>query len=327
VSAARYKLGDAWVRPEQLDGTESNSSGIMAISKAVFLEKYLIPKVKASLRQFVFPPAFGVSFGFDPSWTGPEPTRDNLTWTFKQEITGANVTEVEQALDALTVGISQEVAYDRAVTDVHSSVDEVLALRAGGCQDFAHLFIAVARAMGVPARYVSGYLSHRGADDRWAADATHPWGAALRPPLGWVGFVSFGGERVRENAELSSFYSPGGGIAFFTAGHSPVSLEILSAGKYSQLNGGGGFGPKLFTKVPPVASVPGAPFASVESIKVKAGSAMKRHGKPVYYGTVPSGACHGGLKIKTEVTFAENGDESKPITVPASYTAPCPRKS
>jgi hypothetical protein len=46
-------------------------------------------------------------------------------------------------------------------------------------------------------------------------------------PIGKVtGFVSFGGERVVENAELSSFYAPGGGIEFFTDGHSPVSLEI-----------------------------------------------------------------------------------------------------
>jgi hypothetical protein len=102
VSAARYKLGDNWVRPEQLDGTESNSSGVMAISKAVFLEKYLIPKVKASLAQFVFPSAFGVTYGIQAGWTGPEPTRDNLTWTFKQERTGGNVTSdiIKMQLDA-----------------------------------------------------------------------------------------------------------------------------------------------------------------------------------------------------------------------------------
>ncbi len=75
-----------------------------------------------------------------------------------------------------------------------------------------------------------------------------------------VGFVSFGGERVIENAEISTFYGPGGGIEFFTAGHSPVSLEILSKGSYTQLGGAGGFGPKLVAQVPLVASVPGAPY-------------------------------------------------------------------
>jgi hypothetical protein len=152
-----------------------------------------------------------------------------------------------------------------------------------------------------------------------------PKGSAAGPVGKVVGFVSFGGERVIENAELSSFYSPGGGIEFFTAGHSPVSLEILSAGKYSQLGGAGGFGPKLSAKVPLVASVPGAPFASVKSIKVKAGSAIKKNGKTIYYGRVPSKCPKGGFPIKSEVIFAENGDETKPLVVPVSYKAPCPR--
>src|SRR6266581_2007926 len=70
----------------------------------------------------------------------------------------SSAASVEQALDELTATISREFAYDRTVTNVYSAVDDVLALRAGVCQDFAHLFIAVARAMGVPARYVSGYI-------------------------------------------------------------------------------------------------------------------------------------------------------------------------
>src|SRR3981081_1068727 len=70
----------------------------------------------------------------------------------------ASTSDVEHALDALTLAISRDFAYDRAVTNVYTAVDDVLALRAGVCQDFAHLFIAVARAMGVPSRYVSGYI-------------------------------------------------------------------------------------------------------------------------------------------------------------------------
>src|ERR1700674_5021104 len=81
---------------------------------------------------------------------------------------------VEEALDALTLTISREFTYDRAVTDVYSSVDEVLQLRAGVCQDFAHLFIAVARAMGVPARYVSGYI-HAAGPRGVTEGASHAW--------------------------------------------------------------------------------------------------------------------------------------------------------
>ena len=55
TSAARLKLTDAWLRPEQLDGREANVSGIMAIGKGVFLEKYLIPKIKEALRTFRLP--------------------------------------------------------------------------------------------------------------------------------------------------------------------------------------------------------------------------------------------------------------------------------
>jgi transglutaminase-like putative cysteine protease len=96
---------------------------------------------------------------------------------------------VELALDELTRAISRDFAYDRAVTNVYSSVDEVLALRAGVCQDFAHLFIAVARAMRVPARYVSGYIhSDRGAGARSVAPASHAWAEAWVPGRGWVGY-------------------------------------------------------------------------------------------------------------------------------------------
>ena len=92
---------------------------------------------------------------------------------------------VEQALDMLTLTISAEFTYDRTVTNVYSAVDDVLALKAGVCQDFAHLFIAVARAMRVPARYVSGYIHTPG--ERRAA-ASHAWAEAWVPGKGWIGF-------------------------------------------------------------------------------------------------------------------------------------------
>jgi len=151
-------------------------------------------------------------------------------------------------------------------------------------------------------------------------------GSAAGPIGSALGFVTFGTERVEEGLEVSSFYAPGGGIEFFADGHSPVSLEILSSGHYTNLGGAGGFGPELLTEIPLIASVPGAPYASATHISVKAGSAFKSHGKTIYYGRVPTKCPSGGFPIKTEVIFAENGDMTKPITVPASYKAPCPRK-
>jgi hypothetical protein len=151
--------------------------------------------------------------------------------------------------------------------------------------------------------------------------------AASAGPKGTVeGFVTFGSERVSETLELDSFFSPGGGISFFSKGASPVLIEILSKGHYINLNGAAGFGPEIEVEVPLVASVPGAPYASVSHIVGKFGAAVKSHGKTIYYGRVPKKCPAGGFPLKTEVTFAENGETSKPEVVTATYKAPCPRK-
>jgi len=75
-------------------------------------------------------------------------------------------------------------------TQVDSPIDDALAMRAGVCQDFAHIMIALVRTrLRIPCRYVSGYLHHGSSDnDRSEAAATHAWVEALIPQLGWVGF-------------------------------------------------------------------------------------------------------------------------------------------
>ncbi|MGH7764625.1 MAG: transglutaminase family protein [Candidatus Dormibacteraceae bacterium] len=104
---------------------------------------------------------------------------------------------VEQSLDELTIAINRDFTYDRAVTNVHTVVDDVLALRAGVCQDFAHLFIAVARAMGVPARYVSGYIHFTG--EKGVTMASHAWAEAWVPGRGWIGYDATRFVRTSEN--------------------------------------------------------------------------------------------------------------------------------
>jgi hypothetical protein len=144
-------------------------------------------------------------------------------------------------------------------------------------------------------------------------------------PVGQVqGFVSLGGERVHENATLESFYAPGGGLEFYTAGHTPVSLEILSVGHYAHLGGAAGLGPELIAEVPLVASVPGAPYASVERLQVQSGSAMKSKGKTVYYGTTPKSCPKKYWLVKSELIFAAVGGLSQQ-TVTTSYKSPCPK--
>lgn len=93
------------------------------------------------------------------------------------------------ALHALMWSLHNTVAYQAGLTDVETTAAEALAQGSGVCQDHAHLFIAGARVLGVPARYVSGYLfceedeyGHR------ASLASHAWAEAHVDDLGWVSF-------------------------------------------------------------------------------------------------------------------------------------------
>lgn len=85
--------------------------------------------------------------------------------------------------------IHRGLRYDTSETTVHSMVVESLRSRAGVCQDFAHVMIALLRWAGIPARYVSGYI-FRGENGPsvLGAEASHAWCEAYLPPHGWVGF-------------------------------------------------------------------------------------------------------------------------------------------
>ena len=79
--------------------------------------------------------------------------------------------------------------YAPSHTKVDSPIDDALKARVGVCQDLAHIMIALARRIGIPCRYVSGYLSPgKDSKDRSAQGATHAWAEAYLPTLGWVGF-------------------------------------------------------------------------------------------------------------------------------------------
>jgi transglutaminase-like putative cysteine protease len=74
-------------------------------------------------------------------------------------------------------------------TRVDSPIDEAIAARRGVCQDFTHIMLALVRELGLPARYVSGYLYHqRESDDRSVEDASHAWVEVYLPEFGWTGF-------------------------------------------------------------------------------------------------------------------------------------------
>lgn len=88
-------------------------------------------------------------------------------------------------LHALSGLIRERVAYEVGHTDAATAAEGVLAAGHGVCQDHAHVFIASARALGFPARYVSGYLMMDGQVNQ---EAGHAWAEAHVETLGWVGF-------------------------------------------------------------------------------------------------------------------------------------------
>jgi transglutaminase-like putative cysteine protease len=88
-------------------------------------------------------------------------------------------------LHALSAAVRGAVAYETGHTDAVTTAEEALAAGHGVCQDHAHIFIGAARLLGIPARYVSGYLL---LDDRIDQDAGHAWAEAHVEGLGWVGF-------------------------------------------------------------------------------------------------------------------------------------------
>ena len=95
------------------------------------------------------------------------------------------------AVLALARRIHTEFVFDPAATTLATPVEEVISRKRGVCQDFAHTMISCLRAVGLPARYVSGYiLTHPPAGQARliGADASHAWVSAYCPELGWVDF-------------------------------------------------------------------------------------------------------------------------------------------
>ncbi|MBL4811587.1 MAG: transglutaminase family protein [Rhodobacteraceae bacterium] len=88
-------------------------------------------------------------------------------------------------LHALMEAVHIALPYAKGTTVSGSTAEEALENGSGVCQDHSHVFISCAREMGLPARYVSGYLMIEGSPQQ---DATHAWAEAHVDGLGWVGF-------------------------------------------------------------------------------------------------------------------------------------------
>jgi transglutaminase-like putative cysteine protease len=89
-------------------------------------------------------------------------------------------------LHALQTRIYESFSFDADPTNTGTSAAEAFALKRGVCQDYAHVFIACARHLGIPARYIGGHFLR--SDGATIQEAGHAWTEAHIPDLGWVGF-------------------------------------------------------------------------------------------------------------------------------------------
>lgn len=152
---------------------------------------------------------------------------------------------VLEALLALSTRIHADFRFDPAATCVATPVAAVFAARCGVCQDFSHLMIACLRALGLAARYVSGYLLTEpppGQPRLIGADASHAWVALWCPGLGWI------------DIDPTNDLQPGSGHITLAWGRDygdvcPLRGVIL---------GGGGHRVEVAVTVTPVEDDPGA---------------------------------------------------------------------
>lgn len=94
-----------------------------------------------------------------------------------------------EVVRSVSDSLCDAITYAKKSTRVDSPIEDAIRARQGVCQDYAHIMITLLRNLGVPARYVSGYLFHRAGDKtRSAEGATHAWVEVLIPNFGWVGF-------------------------------------------------------------------------------------------------------------------------------------------
>jgi transglutaminase-like putative cysteine protease len=149
-------------------------------------------------------------------------------------------------LHSLSDLIRDRITYEAGRTHSGTTAEEAVIHGFGVCQDHAHIFIGAARANGIPARYVSGYLMM---DDRIQQEATHAWAEAHVEGLGWVGFdVSNGispdpryvrvatGSDYRDAAPVTGISFGGAADEVLTVG---VAVEAKPSAGQSQSQGQG----------------------------------------------------------------------------------------
>ncbi len=105
-----------------------------------------------------------------------------------QFLDAADSTDTVKILRGMTLGIREQFTYARRTEKGVQSPDETLLTRRGSCRDFAVLMMEAARALGLAARFVSGYIFAPGGSGYTGGGATHAWMQAYLPGAGWIDF-------------------------------------------------------------------------------------------------------------------------------------------
>jgi transglutaminase-like putative cysteine protease len=140
-----------------------------------------------------------------------------------------------EAVEALVHRIHADFRYRKGATSVRTTLAELLELRQGVCQDFAHLAVGCLRAVGLPARYVSGYLETApppGRPKLQGADATHAWASVLTPSGDWLDLDPTNDHFIDSRYLLTAWgrdfsdVSPLRGVVFTEAATSKLVVEV-----------------------------------------------------------------------------------------------------
>lgn len=143
-----------------------------------FMEEEDISQAYAQIEKLDFRIDFEAFLRNTRLTTLPEKNRDAFVFDKK--------TSLFENLQALNEWTFTHIYFQTDVTDVNTVLNEVIDKRHGVCQDFTHLFCALARRNGIPTRYVSGYL-HQG-NGFFGDSQMHAWAEAYLPKIGWIGF-------------------------------------------------------------------------------------------------------------------------------------------
>lgn len=114
---------------------------------------------------------------------------------FAGQVAGYLIKPLDQA-HALNRAIHERLRFDTDATHPTTTAMEAFSAGHGVCQDFTHVFLAAARCLNIPARYVSGYLHKPG---EAVQEAGHAWAEAFIPDLGWVSFDPANGVSATEH--------------------------------------------------------------------------------------------------------------------------------